>query len=385
MPNLFEIVPLKSGMAMADMPFPEVPYYVIDSESLYIRKNTAVGVVTIKTKEFPKNLSKADIKSATLALNMTPIPRSIIEQSWGFFRHVFEKREAEAEVLLLFNDKTKQYRLFCPHQSTSYGGVDSLYDPADIPQGFVVMGSLHSHCDFEAFHSNTDTSDASDFNGVHFTLGKVDSKQPEIASMIMINKIMWEYDYSKLTTIREDARLRPRAFPMEWMSMFGSKQEIVNRPFKSLTDEALTEWLDTVKFNAKWNTKKKSSYPVTSYTSWDKDYDDDGSLDWYYKNRTSYLNSDDKWSWQFKLYLPKKWLNGAGDVKEDYLRDALEAKMNTVVNMASDYGFDIAYDIRDMLDDRFTETGAIGSNSSKALIKVKDNDMLPGPFAVKEE
>jgi hypothetical protein len=50
-----------------------------------------------------------------------------------------------------------------------------------------MVGTIHSHCDFSAFHSGTDEADESTFDGVHLTFGHVNSDKFSIASSIVFN------------------------------------------------------------------------------------------------------------------------------------------------------------------------------------------------------
>jgi len=69
-------------------------------------------------------------------------PAPFIAQVVHFFRVVWEKHRAEAEVLILWNPELKEYRPWIPVQRVNGGGVKSIYEAADIPEGFQLVGSL---------------------------------------------------------------------------------------------------------------------------------------------------------------------------------------------------------------------------------------------------
>lgn len=392
MPDLLEVIPLKSGL-IGDMPFPDNPYYVVASDGILSRKNTAMGVVTIKEKYFPKHLAKSEIKTGSLKFSMEPLPKAIIERAFGFFRHVFKERDAEAEVLILFNENTKQYQLFAPHQETDLTGVESIYDPADIPDGFIVVGSIHSHCDFGAFHSSTDELDASDFNGIHITMGHVDAV-PDFAVMVTINGLTWEFDLEDVSTIKKDERIRPRNFPQIWMKSFGSRHEIVNRPFKSLNDDDLKKWLDSLHT---WGTSKVQPKTTSTTTTplqrpyespyWGgKDYDDDkDSYAWWGANRgTSNWNSDIRWSWEIRKYIKTDWMFQNGDLKPEYAEKAFQEKIEEFAeDMLRRHNLYLDFEITELATGvRVVDISDSASGTDYGIRATEDGDLLPGPFSV---
>src|SRR5437764_653554 len=56
-------------------------------------------------------------------------PRMGIGQALTFFRKVFEDLQSEAYLHLFFSRKSDQFRLWCPRQKVSRGGVE--YDGCD--------------------------------------------------------------------------------------------------------------------------------------------------------------------------------------------------------------------------------------------------------------
>jgi len=47
-----------------------------------------------------------------------------------------------------------------------------------------MIGTIHSHCDFSAFHSGTDQADESTFDGIHITLGHVNRNDFSIVASL---------------------------------------------------------------------------------------------------------------------------------------------------------------------------------------------------------
>ena len=113
------------------------------------------------------------------------------------FESVFQNHQSESYLTLLFSKKLQSYRLWCPKQTVSYASVN--YDRTDtVPveernyigsegDGWQMVGTIHSHCDFSAFHSGTDEADEASFDGVHLTFGHVNRNEFSIASSIVFS------------------------------------------------------------------------------------------------------------------------------------------------------------------------------------------------------
>ena len=191
MPSLFETVVLTED-GHENAPETDVPYYLDAAESYFLVKPTEIGTVFLPEHTRPKSLKKLGHAGGVFTWKGDPIPGNIISQAHHFFLRIFDTKHAEAEVLLTKHLDTGAYRLFVPYQRVSHMGVKSIYEPTHIDRKYVVVGTLHSHCDFGAFHSNTDSGDASDMDGVHFTIGKVNST-PEIVGMVTMNGKEFHY------------------------------------------------------------------------------------------------------------------------------------------------------------------------------------------------
>jgi hypothetical protein len=134
----------------------------------------------------------------------TELPKLPVELAYKallFFRKVYNKHHGEAVVVIVYNQEKDHYALYCPEQDVSGGGVvydrkfpKNGFDKDDDPDwvafaeaGYVEVGTIHSHCNFGAFHSGTDTGDEASFNGVHITFGHVVSKSFSVASSLVLN------------------------------------------------------------------------------------------------------------------------------------------------------------------------------------------------------
>jgi hypothetical protein len=143
-------------------------------------------------------------------MNLPKLPQEVIYKALLFFRKVYNKHHAEAIVLLAYNEAQKEYKLFCPKQKVSGGHIDYDRDLSErlttvrenedsdwlalLEDGYTKVGTIHSHCNFQAFHSGTDTGDEASFNGVHITLGHVVDQEFSVAASLALNDYREEVD-----------------------------------------------------------------------------------------------------------------------------------------------------------------------------------------------
>lgn len=163
-------------------------YYLVAKDGIYYHKETRAGSALVKVDRIPW------LKQPTIEfrLSLPKVPARIIGQALAFFRKVWEQHKSEAYVTLMYSPTAKQYRLWCPKQKVSSASVN--YDRTDQPDfndratnGWQMVGTIHSHCNFSAFHSGTDHHDESTFDGIHITLGHVDKNRFSVAASVAIN------------------------------------------------------------------------------------------------------------------------------------------------------------------------------------------------------
>lgn len=164
-------------------------YYVVTGKGIFLNKETQAGSFLLPVAGIPW----LESPSMEFRLDLPKIPGLIIAKALTFFRTVFEKYQSESYVTLLYSKKLNKYMLWCPKQKVSRTSVN--YDRTDQPafdvrqeQGWNMVGTIHSHCDFSAFHSGTDVHDEDSFDGIHITLGHVNRQQISMESSISVNK-----------------------------------------------------------------------------------------------------------------------------------------------------------------------------------------------------
>lgn len=171
-------------------------YYVVAQNGIFIHVERQVGSALVKADGIPW-LAEAE---PSISLKLPVIPGRIVAQAHAFFRMVFEKYGAESYVQLYYSKELGQYRLWCPKQEVSRGGVsydradqfayeERVGDAKDISKEWKwqMVGTIHSHCDFSAFHSSTDTGDEETFDGIHITIGHVNKDEPSMVASVAVN------------------------------------------------------------------------------------------------------------------------------------------------------------------------------------------------------
>lgn len=205
-PAIFSIVPMTTT---AELPEPENgPYIIATKDGYYVHRKFHFGRVLVPTKEAPATPSA----TPTLWTDFEKLPTELIGQAYSFFKAIYEKRKSEAMVDITWS-KEHGYRLFVPPQTATGGGVNAKRN-LEHYRGRIV-GTIHSHCNFNAYHSGTDTHDADDHDGLHITIGDVLKDQPSIAIMISVAKERWSLELSDI--IEGDLQLVPHP---EWWERY---------------------------------------------------------------------------------------------------------------------------------------------------------------------
>ena len=155
--------------------------YIIAKDGIYLKKKLDLieSITPIDKISFLEDMP-------TFARIMIPkIPTRLIGNIVGFFKKVYEIHKSEAVALIFYNKDKKRYRILVPDQEVSFSSID--YDSKQTIKDYVLVSSIHSHASMSAFHSGTDISDEEKFDGIHFTIGKINSELFEICASIVVN------------------------------------------------------------------------------------------------------------------------------------------------------------------------------------------------------
>jgi len=106
------------------------------------------------------------------------IPITLIGKIVVFFREVYLKHKSEAQVRMFFNKAEGWLIQVRPQRvagasTTEIPGDNTGISPLD--PSWVEVGTIHSHANFGAHQSGTDKNNEQHTNGIHITIGDVNS------------------------------------------------------------------------------------------------------------------------------------------------------------------------------------------------------------------
>jgi hypothetical protein len=164
---------------------PEDDACYIVSKYIYLKKKSGLidSMVRVDT------IDMGDTLPEYAKMNLPIIQAETFGKVVGFFKMVYGEYKSEAGVIL--NLKThptkpnlKKIDFTIPHQQVSGGGCK--YDIVVNPS-YINCGTIHSHSDFAAYHSGTDVNDEKYFDGLHITIGHVNTDRFSMSACVVVN------------------------------------------------------------------------------------------------------------------------------------------------------------------------------------------------------
>lgn len=156
-------------------------YYIVSKEGIFLKKKMGV----MESIAPVKNISILKSVNTMARMYINPIPAQTGAKILEFFKAVYQQFHGEAIVLLFYNEETGKYRVVPPHQKVTAAACD--YNRGVTIEGHTMIGTIHSHANFSAFHSGTDDSDEKTFDGLHITYGNVMSEEFSLSASIVAN------------------------------------------------------------------------------------------------------------------------------------------------------------------------------------------------------
>lgn len=163
----------------------EGTFYVVAGNGCFLHKDTGIvsALVPVEGVAVLEDL-KQDL---WVRCNLPKVPADMVYQIKEFFALVVEKYRAESCTILYFNKETQEFRVEVTRQFVSHGGVAYRRQGTTHEDGFLPVGTIHSHCDFQAFHSGTDVHDEEYFDGLHCTFGHNDRNEFTVSASVVVN------------------------------------------------------------------------------------------------------------------------------------------------------------------------------------------------------
>lgn len=207
----------------------EGQYFVVAGNGIFLRKDNGLfsGFVPVKEISFLDDFVVENSK-----LNLPKIPYSIVQLVKTFFSTVFEKYHAEACVVIFYHEEQRIFKVVVPEQQVSSVAVTYRRPLSSCMPGFKPVGTIHSHCNFNAFHSSVDDADENNFDGLHITFGHINSDQISCSASIVLNGLRTKIEPTSilegLESIYSD-RYIVSPLPLNCTSDLNSWMEKVNR------------------------------------------------------------------------------------------------------------------------------------------------------------
>lgn len=169
-------------------------YYVVAANGNWLHKDTGIVKAFFPVENIPI-LKELDAKP-WVSCNIPKLPAKYVAQIKAFFQVVAERYSSEAIVILYYNKQDQSYKIVVPNQQVTHGSV--IYQREGAYQDYLRVGTIHSHCDFGAFHSGTDVHDEEDFDGIHCTFGNNHQQDFTIVASIVANANRFTVDPSSI-------------------------------------------------------------------------------------------------------------------------------------------------------------------------------------------
>jgi hypothetical protein len=224
--------------------------YIITKNGTYLRKKVGLTDAIIKVN----NISHlSDSVQRYGRINIPKIPNEDFAKICKFFYWAYKKHGGESVVLIYYNDTTKEFEIFPTDQEVSSASA-KYKKSGKSHDGFLLVGTIHSHANFGAGHSGVDDDDELNFDGLHITVGNVNDTYPSISCSVVVNGERFMYD------------------PEEYVE--GVKKKIVQHskadPYYSENDEIISRCY--LPQGYMWATPNKDVKKSISHTYDDKRY-----------------------------------------------------------------------------------------------------------------
>ncbi len=222
-----------------ETPPEDAVYFSVASNGIFLHKRIlgfADAVVPVKSID---GLLKEEARAELL---LPKITSTVFAKAVCFFNEVYTRKRVEALVFLHYSEK-HGYALTVPKQRATPGNVSCVHTASDRLKGYRCVGTMHSHCAMSAFHSGTDTRDEAGQDGVHITVGRLDSfPRFGFDGELVINGTRFPLSYEHIIRLKEvpkdDSLLR---------SFFAKKEQLYTMPFGILRDWSVPEeWIENV-------------------------------------------------------------------------------------------------------------------------------------------
>ena len=212
-----------------DLEAASLPAFVVARDGLYLRKRSLLGVSQTKVGR----IAHLPAGSEFVDYALPKVPADLMARVVGFFRAVYRLQKTEAAVLLVWRDGV--FDLVVPPQKVTAVSVAFDVRDGDVPPGWRVVGSMHSHGAYGAYASTTDEDDEAELDGLHLVVGDLDRRRTGYAAAVVVDGVRFALKASSLFE-------RPRRFvepPADWLA----RVKVAPAPRRPKGKPSTVEWL----------------------------------------------------------------------------------------------------------------------------------------------
>ena len=163
-----------------DLPTDDI-CYIVGKKGIFLKKK--VGLMESIAQV--DNISILEDVATSAKLNIPKIPGNIFAKVYKFTKEVYNIHKSESVTLLYYNSDSERFRVIIPKQEVSSASIK--YTKDEVMKDYNLIGTIHSHAGFSAFHSSVDDTDEKNFDGIHITIGKLGENSFDLSSSIVSN------------------------------------------------------------------------------------------------------------------------------------------------------------------------------------------------------
>jgi len=244
--------------------------YIVAKDGIFLKKKLGV----MESIAPVKNISILKEIETMARMHITKIPTPMIAKTLEFFRTVnTDIKGSEAIVLNYYNEENGKHKIEAPFQKVSGAALD--YTKPASPEGWTMIGTIHSHNTMSAWHSSIDDADEKHFDGLHITIGNVDEEYASISASIVSNGTRFMVDPRdyidgiRLVVDIDEIEKRPYGNTWKWDSKLKKSIKVESTYTYSVRKYDKRYAVDATDkqktFNKKWMKKVEYSTPTYKY------------------------------------------------------------------------------------------------------------------------
>lgn len=228
--------------------------FVIGSNGMFVKRSNPLYSGLFKVSKPPVFLGEV-VEEITQHLELK-IPVHLFRGIEAFFADIFAEHQTEVAVILYYSFATEKWAYCVPQQTVSGSSVhydiangatyvheDDLGNGRDsLPKkdGFVQVGSIHSHASMSAFHSGIDDKDEFNFDGIHITIGNFNADMRTYSCRLIFGEKQIKKEVGEVVDCPTIAGVRPKTLKERVAKYAPPEKATITAPYSTWKDEK--EW-----------------------------------------------------------------------------------------------------------------------------------------------